>query len=234
MDRAELDRITRIYRERQSRDVQALYSSDNAAQRFMSQRREAAVLALLQRAGLRDLRPLRILDIGCGRGLGLADWMRWGAQAERLAGIDVVASFIGEAQSRAPAATLAVAAGDELPFAGGTFDLVTQFTVFTSILDPDLRRHTALEMRRVLRRDGLILWYDFRTDNPNNRNVRGVGRRELARLFADCVIEHRSLTLAPPVARLLGARVFSVGAALEALPFLRTHYLAAIRQRGVT
>jgi ubiquinone/menaquinone biosynthesis C-methylase UbiE len=234
MDRAELDRITRIYRERQARDVQALYAPDNAAQRFMSQRRETAVMALLHRAGLRDFRPLHILDIGCGRGLGLADWMRWGAQAERLAGIDVVESFIGEARARIPGATLAVAAGDQLPFASGTFDIVAQFTVFTSILDPDLRRHTAHEMRRVLRRGGLILWYDFRTDNPNNRNVRGVGRGELARLFADCIIEHRSLTLAPPIARFLGSGVFSVGAALEALPFLRTHYLATIRQGDIT
>jgi SAM-dependent methyltransferase len=228
MNRAELERITRIYSERQAHEVQARYAANNPAERFMQERREAAILALLRRHGMQDLSTRRILDVGCGRGQGLADWIRCGARGDHLAGVDVMQAFIHEAQAQLPGTALALAAGDQLPFAAHSFDIVCQFTLFTSILDSELRRQTAADMLRVLRRPGLLLWYDFRVDNPRNRHVRGIGRSELTRLFPDCRIDCRSVTLAPPIARALGHGVFAVGTALEALPFLRTHYLAAI------
>ena len=84
-----------------------------------------------------------------------------------------------------------------------SFDIVSQFTVFTSILSPELRRAIAAEMIRVTRPGGVVLWYDFRVNNPRNDQVRRVGARELRELFPGCEVHLRPTTLAPPVARRL-------------------------------
>ena len=116
-----------------------------------------------------------------------------------------------------------------LPYAGASFDLVAQMTVVSTILDPATRARVAGEMRRVLRPDGLILWYDLRRNSPGNLGVRAVGRAELDRLFPDCTIDTRSLTLVPPLARRLAPHAWWLAALLGALPPLQTHLLAGIR-----
>lgn len=129
-----------------------------------------------------------------------------------------------------PEAAFAVAAGDELPFADRTFDIVEQSMLFSSVLDDGLRALVASEMLRVLKPDGFVLWYDFRVANPRNPDLRPVPLAEVARLFPACRLDFRRTTLVPPLARRLGTAAFSLGRLLETLPALRTHYLGAIRR----
>jgi len=56
---------------------------------------------------------------------------------------------------------------------------IHQFTVFTSILDISMKQSIAGEMLRVLKPDGIILWYDYYRNNPMNPDVRGVKKREI-------------------------------------------------------
>src|SRR3989440_8774150 len=58
--------------------------------------------------------------------------------------------------------------GGALALRSDSFDVVMQVTVFTSILDPDLKRRVALEMLRVVKQDGLILWYEDRKSTRLN------------------------------------------------------------------
>jgi hypothetical protein len=96
------------------------------------------------------------------------------------------------------------------------------------VLDPEIRRRLASEIVRVLSPGGALLWYDFRFDNPRNRNVRGIGRRALRQLFPDLRGQIRSVTLAPPLTRLLTPSNHWLAVTLEALPFLRTHLLGVL------
>ena len=84
-------------------------------------------------------------------------------------------------------------------------------------------------MRRVLRRGGLILWYDFHVNNPRNADVRAVTRDEILALFPGCSARMQRLTLAPPLARAIAPHSRLVCELLSLVPFLRTHTLAAIR-----
>jgi hypothetical protein len=99
--------------------------------------------------------------------------------------------------------------------------------VFSSILDASLRTQIAAEMTRVVRPTGCIVSYDFWT-NPLNHNTRGLSRRGLRTLFPSHRVEVRSVTLAPPIARLVAPRSYHLAAALQAVPGLRTHALAFI------
>ncbi|MGZ8377120.1 MAG: class I SAM-dependent methyltransferase [Gemmatirosa sp.] len=190
---------------------------------------ERAMLDMLRPFAGGRLGSLRVLEVGCGGGAWLQSLVKWGAEPARVVGIDLMTERLaGARRTCAPGVTLACASGTRLPLADASQDLVLQATVFTSILDPDARRDVAREMRRVLAPGGAILWYDFRIDNPKNPDVRGVGRREIVRLFPDCVIRLQAVTLAPPIGRLVSPVSWTVAHLLGRVPWLRTHYLGLL------
>lgn len=206
------------------------YSWFNRAHLLASQEIERAILAALARHGRTSLQSLGLLEIGCGRGVWLREFVKWGASPENVHGIDLLAERIADARRLCPSdMTLRCGNAAHLDYPDGRFDLVWQSMLFTSVLDADLRRAIAREMVRVLRSGGLILWYDYHVNNPRNRDVRGVPRREIHQLFPDCHIELERLTVAAPLARWLAPRSRIGLATARAVPWLTTHYLGVIR-----
>jgi len=177
------------------------------------------------------LDDVRVLDVGCGPGTWLLEFAQWGAKPRNIAGIDLELARIARAIERLPEADIRVGDAQILPWPNESFDVVTQFTVFTSILDGCVKARMASEMRRVLRPGGLILWYDFRFDNPRNKNVKGIRIAEVRKLFLDCSVESRSETLLPPLARAVVPVSWMAAELLSCIPFLRSHYLAVIQPR---
>lgn len=230
MRTAEIARLRHVYDGRQTSEVAWRYAPSRPGVRYLRQRRDRAVRGLLARRGIADLSALRILDLGCGRGAELAEWRRRGGTPERLAGIDLMERFAQEARRAVLDVPIAVASGDELPFADATFDIVEQSMLFSSILDDGMRAMVAAEALRVVKPGGFVLWYDFRVGNPRNADLRPVPPAEIARLFPGCPIDLRRVTLLPPLARALGPLAFSLGRVLEVLPPLRTHYLGTIQR----
>jgi ubiquinone/menaquinone biosynthesis C-methylase UbiE len=226
----ETARIREVYRRRADAGARTRYARSRPSERYFNQRRDEELLRLLRGNRAHDLATARILEVGCGRGQPLSDWQRWGAQAGNLYGVDLMESFLTEAQDALPNANLFVGSADCLPFRDACFDIVVQLTMFTSILDPSMRKGAAAEMLRVLAPGGLIIWYDFRYPSPRNADVRPIGMREIEALFPGCQIEMVTITLLPPLARLLAPVSFALCRLLEtAVPILRSHYLAVIR-----
>jgi ubiquinone/menaquinone biosynthesis C-methylase UbiE len=168
-----------------------------------------------------------VLDIGCGSGTRLMAFRQMGAG--RLAGIELTADRCTIARENVPDAEVVHGSAHALPWPDACFDIVSQFVVFTSILDLTLKRRIAQEMMRVLRPRGVILWHDFRVNNPRNRHVRGIRKAEIRALFPSCDIQLQSMLLAPPLASFLIPRFPRLASQLEKLPFLRTHYLGVIK-----
>ena len=227
----ELERIRDEYarRARDGRYAQ-WYSTFNPAEVFFLQERERALLRLLHDYLPSERSTLRTLDVGCGHGHLLSQFVTYGFRRAGLIGIDFLPERLERARKSYPALTFARANAAALPFADASFGLVLQFTVFTSVLDDAMRRALASEMLRVLKPDGFIVWYDHRW-NPVNHQVRGIGAAEIRRLFPDCQYDVRRVTLAPPLTRRIVPRSWLLGAFLSAMPLLRTHYLAAIRKQ---
>jgi len=208
------------------------YDWSNPAYVFAMQDLQRRVLATLCRSGLWPLRGKRVLDVGCGTGHWLRLLIGWGAEPRRVVGVDLLRDRLAHATELAPRRmVLSCGNAATLAFRNASFDLVLQFTVFTSILDPDLRRCVADEMVRVLKPDGTILWYDFCVDNPHNPDVRAVKAAEIARLFPACAVHLRRVTLAPPLTRWLAPRSWTLCALLNAVHPLRTHDLGVIKRR---
>jgi ubiquinone/menaquinone biosynthesis C-methylase UbiE len=126
--------------------------------------------------------------------------------------------------------TLQCTSGSTLSFQDESFDLVLQSLVFTSILDEGMRQCMAHEMLRVVKKTGLIIWYDFHLNNPWNPNVRGVRKAEIKRLFPNCHIELERVSLALPLAKILAPWSWIACYFLGSFRFLNTHYLGVIRK----
>ena len=185
-----------------------------------------AILHRLRRSKINELASKMILDVGCGRGFWLRQFIQWGAQPSNLFGIDLLQERIADGKKLCPSG-VALHCGDatRLNFEDNSFDLVLQFTVFTSILDPEMKRAIAQEMTRVLKPGGSILWYDYFVSNPRNPDVRGVTANEIAELFPDLNIILQRITLAPPLGRVVGPTSAGLYRALSRCKFLCTHYL---------
>lgn len=225
----EAARVRAAYARRAERGLDARYEYWRPANLFIYQGRERALLDVLRAAGLLPLGERQVLDLGCGDGAVLRDLLRYGAAPASLHGLDLIEARVARARELTPGARIEVGDGQALPFEAGRFDLVLAFTLLSSLADPAARARVAAEMQRVLRPGGLIVIYDFWV-NPLNRDVRPLGRGELRRLFAGRQADWRSVTLAPPLVRLLVDRPGGWLACrlLEMLPFLRTHLLTAI------
>ena len=194
------------------------------------QERQRALLSYLAFHG-RPLASLDVLEIGCGAGPNLLELLRLGFDASRLVGNELLPDRAALARHALPAA-VRVVEGDALalPFAPGSFDLVYQSTVFTSILDDSFQQRLASRMWEWLRPGGAIIWYDFTFDNPRNADVRGVSLRRVRELFPAGRFKSQRLTLAPPISRRV-CRIHPAAYTLfNSLPWLRTHVLAWIEK----
>ena len=222
----ELQRIEQAYSRRQSG---SRYTAFDPAYRLAVEEREGQVLQLLRTNCYASLENTKILDVGCGTGAWLRDFVRWGARPENLCGVDLLPARITEARELCPAAvTLKCQDATSLDVPDESFDLVLQSTVFTSILNANVKQLLAREMLRVLRKRGLILWYDFHVNNPWNPDVRGVRREEIAWLFPGCNISLQRLTLAPPLGRWVAPISPALYRGLSRIKPLCTHYVGAI------
>ncbi|HEV2424112.1 MAG TPA: class I SAM-dependent methyltransferase, partial [Terriglobia bacterium] len=197
-------RVEAAYGRRDARRDARLYSYFSAANLLSIQERERRVIALLAAHGLADLASLKILEVGCGSGSWLRQFIHWGARPENLAGVDLLLPRLVQGRRLCPPAVcLGCQNARQLAFATGSFDLVVASTLFSSILSEGARAQVAAEILRVLARGGAVLWYDFFRNNPANPDVRGVTRTEIERLFPGCAVNAERVTLAPPLARRL-------------------------------
>jgi SAM-dependent methyltransferase len=225
----EAQRVRDAYARRARLGLDSRYAYWEPANLFIYQSRERAFLKLLRAANFLPLKGRRILDVGCGDGSVLRDLLRYGAVEADLHGLDLLADRVERAQELLSAADIRRGDAQSLPYEDAGFDLVLGFTMLSSVVDQDARGRVAAEMTRVTRPGGRIVLYDFWL-NPTNRDVRPLRRDDVHALFPDHQVVFEGTTLAPPLTRAL-VRLpggWLACTAMEVIPFLRTHFLAAV------
>lgn len=227
----EIDRIREVYSRRDQVFPKDYYSLSEPWNLLVSQELERKILQVLRKSGMSPLATCKVLDVGCGKGDRLRGFVRYGALPENLLGIDISEHRVRQARLLNPSILVCCGNAEEIPARDASFDIVTHFTLFTSILDESMKRNIANDMLRVLKPAGLILWYDFRFANPRIKEVRRIGKKEIKRLFPGCFLQFHRLTLAPPIAKRVVKVSWPACLLLEKLPFLKTHYLVAISRK---
>jgi SAM-dependent methyltransferase len=227
---SDLDRLRYEYADRSRRLAgDDRYSPFNPAALYTLQQRQRATMQLLPRLGLVSLDRLRILEMGCGAGGVLLEYLSYGAEPAQLFGIDLLPTRLVAAHHKLPHLSPICADGQNIPYPADCFDLALQYTAFSSILDDQIKANLARELMRVLKPGGWILWYDFWL-NPTNRQTRGIRPSEIRRLFPGCKYIYRKATLAPPIARWIVPISWPFALLLESLKIFDSHYLAGIQK----
>ena len=205
------------------------YNPLNPAVYLSTQERERALIRLIHTAALAPLANRRVLEIGCGSGSNLLQLIKLGCQPAHLVANELLEERLAAARTLLPAA-VDIIPGDAstLSFADGTFDIVLQSTVFSSLLDEDFQALLAARMWQWVKPGGGVLWYDFTFNNPRNPDVRGMPLHRIRALFPDARIRAWRLTLAPPISRFVTRIYPNLYHVFNLLPFLRTHLLCWI------
>jgi SAM-dependent methyltransferase len=112
----------------------------------------------------------RALDLGCGAGLSTAALVPWASQ---VIGLEPVAAMLAHRQKVAPQASFVIAQAERVPFASGSFDLVTAAGALNYADLPSAFG----EVARVMAPGGTFLLYDF---SPGRRSA---GDEDLASWF---------------------------------------------------
>lgn len=226
---SETDRITRAYKELEDRGGSRWDLRNRGNQSILAERRRLT-RAVLQRKGWVPLGDRRVLEVGSGAGGELAWLQELGASASRLVGVDLLPDRVAAARNAYPEIQFQAGNAEHLSFPDASFDVVLAITVFSSIFDPGMAANVAGEIERVLRPGGALLWYDFRYDNPSNRDVHGVREQEVRKLFPGLDGELLGLTLLPPLARRLGPITTVAYPVLSRIPPLRSHLLGLLQK----
>jgi ubiquinone/menaquinone biosynthesis C-methylase UbiE len=190
------------------------------------QERQRAMLRLFADLGHTDLSTLRLLEVGCGTGNNLLEFLRMGFAPQHLSGAELLPDRFQVARAALPSA-LHLHEGDALNMnvPEQSQDIVFVSTVFSSLLDDAFQQRLADAMWRWVKPGGGVLWYDFTVNNPRNDDVRGVPLKRVQALFPQGKLRSQRLTLAPPLARRVTRIHPGLYGVFNAIPWLRTHCL---------
>lgn len=191
---------------------------------------ERAVVDELRRFTGGNLDGRKVLDIGCGSGGWLCEFVKWGARPADLVGIDALPDRLKEAREKcAPGVKLVRGAAENLEFGDETFDIIMLFQSLTLMLDPALRQRVAAEALRVLKPKGVILIYDYRYDRPEMKGLlSAVTQDDIRRVFSGCLVNIRSIHPFPPLSRRLARIWRPAWHLLNVFPPLRTCNFAIV------
>jgi ubiquinone/menaquinone biosynthesis C-methylase UbiE len=227
----ELEDIQQRYERRAATVPPGRYDALNPAEYMAAQEKQRALIRWIRSCGLAPLPNKRLLEVGCGTGNDLLEFIQIGFTPENLAGYELIEDRIAEARKRLPSSvTLRLGNAARAEFPQESFDVVYQSTVFTSILDDSLQESLAAKMWSLVKPGGGVLWCDFTYDNPRNPDVRGVPLSRVRQLFSDGVVRSWRIGLAPPISRRITRIHPGLYGLANVFPFLRTHVLCWIEK----
>ncbi len=199
---------------------------------------ERANIAALRAASL-DRKTARVLDVGCGSGTSLLQFLRLGFRPENLVGIDSDAGRIADARTLLPTVELACGSAEALEHADGSFDLVCESTMLGTLASQDLLRSIADEMIRVARPGGYIMLTDWRYSRRGSGVATAMSSSMVKRLFhvgeqTEVVARERG-ALVPPLGRLLSRKLPSLYFLAQTLsPFAVGQITTLLKKHQVT
>ena len=180
---AEVDAIKNRYAARGSLDRYAYLNNDVY---MNNQERERRLIGLLKKAGLDQPENMSVLDLGSGWGHNFLLYLKLGFSPGNMRGIELLDDRCRHCEDLlSPKIEIIQQDALSVDLPPNSVDIVSQFVVFSSVLDDDFQSELASQMWRWVKPGGSILWYDFVYNNPRNKDVRGVPLKRVRALFPE-------------------------------------------------
>ena len=74
------------------------------------------------------------------------------------------------------------------------------------------------------------MYYDLRINNPFNKNIIGINKKEIDNLFPNMEKQLRKITLLPPLTRILGVTLPYSYPFFSMIPLLKSHYIGLFKK----
>lgn len=151
-------------------------------------------------------RGWKVLDVGCGAGGSLVQFLSYGFAPSCLYGIDIDAERIRAGRERLPGVSFVCGDASRTGFDSSSFDMVMESTMFIQLVDDDLSQRVANEMLRVAKPSGYIVLVDWRY-SYRHPEYKAVSRKRITDLFGvgtkTRIHCRKHGAVIPPVGRLL-------------------------------
>ena len=196
---------------------------------------ERANIRALQRLQL-DRDNARVLDVGCGTGSSLLQFIKLGFLPQNLTGVDSGAERIEQARARFPNVEFRCESADRMSIPDSAFDLAFESTLFMMLTSEEIAQRIAREMLRVTRRGGYVMLADWRYAGPRSQDHRAMTSKRIASLFdvgdATTVVARERGALVPPLGRFLSRRAPSLYFIVQGLlPFTAGQVTTVLQKR---
>jgi SAM-dependent methyltransferase len=196
---------------------------------------ERANIRALQRLDL-DRETAKVLDVGCGTGSSLLQFIKLGFRPENLTGVDSGSERIEQARERFPSAAFRCESAEQMSFPDATFDLTFESTLFMMLTSEDVARRIASEMLRVTRPGGYIMMADWRYAEPRSTDHRAMTGKRISMLFdiggKTRMVARERGALVPPLGRFLSRRLPSLYFIVQGLlPFAVGQLTTVLQKR---
>lgn len=230
MNMSEIDEVRERYRRRNPVNDADVYNPLRPDVWQRMHQKQKVILQLFSDLGLTDLTDMKLVEIGCGSGENLLEFLRFGFLPENLTGIELLEDRAAAAAGRLPAGMIRQGDAAEIEFVPESQDIVFQSVVFSSLLDDEYQEKLAGHIWEWIKPGGGVLWYDFVYNNPRNPDVRGISFKRIHTLFPGKRFIVKRVSLAPPVSRFVCRIHPSLCAWFSLIPFLRSHLLCWIEK----
>ncbi|MFA5832074.1 MAG: class I SAM-dependent methyltransferase [Bacteroidota bacterium] len=161
-----------------------------------------------------DSKSALVLDVGCGNGVEIFQFVRLDFQIENIYGIDLNNERLEQGIKSFPQAKLTSGDASNMPFEKNKFDIVFESTMFSTLPDDNLCQAISNEMVRVCKHGGYLVLVDWRYKKPQNPNYNALNRKNLSRYFSigtmTELITIQNGALIPPLGRFLSRRAPSL------------------------
>ena len=224
-----MDEIKRIIESYDKRDLNRVdeHQYSFSHYRINTKRERENVYTKVINQYFSDISNIKIIEIGAGEGENLHFFRVLGFKDKNISANELRPKQAQQLKIIFPSSYIHEGNALDLNFKE-EFDICFQSTVFSSILSDKLKEKIACRMFDMTKKNGIILWYDFIYDNPWNKDVKGVKKEEIKKLFPQSKkLTFYNIMLAPPIGRRVGPfyPLFNF-----LFPFLRSHVVAVIEK----
>lgn len=127
-------------------------------------------------------RSWKVLDVGCGTGGSLLQFLAFGFAPDCLFGIDIIQERVHEGKKRFPNLNLTWGDASRMNYDSDSFDIVMESTMFIQLADDASSRRIAQEMLRVVKPSGYVMLIDWRY-SLRHPEYKALSKKRIASLF---------------------------------------------------